>query len=1230
MQTPMSRNVTRTAALKVPVLPPTSPAAPQPPGIRLPLRPHQLRALHRCLLVEEDGDLSKDFGARHHYVSRGGCLADAVGMGKTATSIGLVLSSPSIRNEGDTLVVAPSHLVNQWRDEIVKFAGDDIEVLVGKREYERRATLPPEGKSRRVVVIDVETVLNEKKLWYDWRRVFSEEGGHQVHVSSEKMERYKKAALFCVKSPRGPCSYEGYVYTGPLHHPFRPWRRVIYDEIQDLVAEGTESQKNLLQLSRTAQNVWLLSATPFPHGNASVYANHELLGFCRLRLDVEVEHDLGHNHPFEVIKRKLYIRSPQHVAEDAVTASKKVSTTTIRVHPTELERKFHKLEKNTIASRDAFDEEYASLRQMMVHPEASKKLREQINGKDGDTRGGKTGRAVKQKNRTVGRFATVNSFALRSLHTAKDRYKELERTVLPMAEKEITDIRSTWYLAMKVKEVRSSAVQSNPFARQEGGAQVPLCLATEEAKAIHDYYCRCPTYGSNACESDSKVMFQTMGIDNTSPTWIKGHRSTQRVIDYLANEVKPGRKIPWMTNGSELHEYLDVFIGRKESAHKMCITKKGALLEERAELKTRIEALEETVKVGNTKGAFDDELAARVGSKTAALIRHLREVQERGERTIVFSYWHDALSLVYKSLRDRNRTEMDLKVSFCNRGGGNAMARSIAEFTSGETTVLLLSAQVKASGANLQCATNIVLLDPAGGSAEHGATLEKQAVGRAVRMGQEGAVKVVRFCTEDSIEEELFEQIDVAAAQLATRANDKIYTCEDAHKVLDAKKLMAKNKEDDEVMVGETVGAQDRLRRAIAVARAKNAIIDLCSEDEDSGDSDNDDKTVDMEGESKDVLSNIPNVVNGVNVKAEPAANCVVSAKRTIPEAGGGKAVASPEKRAKVSSTGAERPSSPKTSAVASVVEAPLRLPSTATTTYLVDPSGKLHDSLGEDLQANGAKKGESGGVTTNDVTQDSADEWTRATDAYCQSCKMNSLDQKFLKMAIELRKIKQATGKAWVSGQGKGIGQWCSRQRGEYSKFLKNGSSSLTKGRIDLLSHIGFPWRKMAEVTPRKQPTAEVGGDSTRVISPVSELTSLTPSDKSEGGMGGAGASPMEDGPGKVSPTAAGGAAKVHSQVPTSGEAQATPGKGVSDHRHGVVSPSIDGMDVSVGADELKDLLVKCGLGHCVDKFRRFQVTSAAQLLGNIQDLEFMQRLVEATGLSATEAVRLQIVASR
>lgn len=520
-------------------------------------------------------------------------------------------------------------------------------------------------------------------------------------------------ALFCVKSPRGPCSYEGYVYDGPLHMPFRPWRRVIFDEIQDLVAEGTESQKNLLQLSRTAKNVWLLSATPFPRGNASVYANHELLGFCRLRMDIEVDHDLSYHHPFEIIKRKLYIRSPKHVADMAVTASQKVTRSTIMVEATMLERKFFELEEDDIPSGSSlFSEGAASLRQMLDHPEASKKLREQINGRDEDQRGGEKARRVAQKNTIVGRFATTNSFARHSLEAAKARSKQIDMIEIPEAQSEIEIVRLSLNLALKIRQIRASPVQANPFERATT-AMPAVCLETNEANAIHSFYCRCPRYRSSTCEADKKAKFRTMGIGNTPPTDIKDYKSVQRIIDYFRNEVKPGRKIPVVKNSSVLEEYLEVFISRKERSVPVCAQKKLALEAENTELGVRIKALEETVKAGDvTKNmSQEEELKERNGSKCAALIHYLWEADEKGESTIVFSFWHDTLRLVKRSL-EKPVHDLKGKVAFCDRH--DAKKKAISDFQSGRATILLLSADSQASGANLQCATNVVLLDPAG------------------------------------------------------------------------------------------------------------------------------------------------------------------------------------------------------------------------------------------------------------------------------------------------------------------------------------------------------------------------------------------------------------------------------------------------------------------------------------------------------------------------------------
>ena len=77
---------------------------------------------------------------------------------------------------------------------------------------------PPTTAVRRIVLVDVDSVLAEERLWYDFRRVFRYPKGPEVRgISPQQMEIYRTAANFCVKSPKGGCSYDGYVYTGPLH-----------------------------------------------------------------------------------------------------------------------------------------------------------------------------------------------------------------------------------------------------------------------------------------------------------------------------------------------------------------------------------------------------------------------------------------------------------------------------------------------------------------------------------------------------------------------------------------------------------------------------------------------------------------------------------------------------------------------------------------------------------------------------------------------------------------------------------------------------------------------------------------------------------------------------------------------------------------------------------------------------------------------------------------------------
>ena len=122
----------------------------QPPNFRkFPLRPEQLRSLSwmlerersdECFFEEEVSEAMlgplgwrAEGKAVRPVLVRGGVLADEVGYGKTAITLGLIdCSQPAQYPEPTitgvipskaTLIVVPSHLGNQWPSEIEKFLG---------------------------------------------------------------------------------------------------------------------------------------------------------------------------------------------------------------------------------------------------------------------------------------------------------------------------------------------------------------------------------------------------------------------------------------------------------------------------------------------------------------------------------------------------------------------------------------------------------------------------------------------------------------------------------------------------------------------------------------------------------------------------------------------------------------------------------------------------------------------------------------------------------------------------------------------------------------------------------------------------------------------------------------------------------------------------------------------------------------------------------------------------
>lgn len=834
---PATATVSTTVALRVPILPHTSPQAAPPAGLKVPLYPHQLRALHRCRVIEsqvsEDGGLANDFKTWHHYKARGGVLADEVGTGKTATSIALVLSDID-EDSGDTLVVAPKHLISQWKKEIEKFADPEhLQVVEGREEYERTYL---STNKRRVVLVDVDTILQGEKLWYDWRQVYKEKNGRCLtrSIGPEKMKLYKEAALFSVKSAKGPCSYTGNVYVDSFHLPQRPWRRVIYDEIQDLVRDGRESQKNLLQLTRTAQNVWLLSATPFPHGNASIYANHELLGFNRLKMNINTTKELPEEHPFEQIKRKLYIRSPRHVADKAKVVS--VKRNTEYVAQLDLERRFYQLEKKNLdecASKSPgadksspFGSRMDSLRQMTVHPEASAELRQVFSAGN------------RPYQRPVS--SSVNSAAQRSIQDARRRLSELNQphNSEPFLQKQLRGIQRSIQLTEKIQSFRQdtplrvSVFQgANHMSNTVSDATLIQARLQKERLLIHDFYCSCKVPGSKDCFAAKHIYFRkTVHRDDLAygqrPTlnqeFIVGNNALDSLVHYFQQELAEDRTV---NCGLGVVPAIQHYLTNCRQVLKQRQDSYFSMERERRQQQSRIDSLSEALKGRTSIHTLPEQerLAQQHGSKPAALVQFLKSLKA-DDQVIIFSYWHDTLKLVHRTLR-----HCGLKCSFLD--GSNPLA--LEQFTEGRVPIILLSAQAQASGANLQCANNVVILDPAGSSGEHGSTLEEQAIGRAARMGQDKPVTVTRFCVVGTLEEELFDAIDQAAQAKVKKAYDTNYVIARSSMEAPLAKKAARMV-DTEVKVTQTITHCERLKLSYQQAQQAGDVIELLDDEDDN------------------------------------------------------------------------------------------------------------------------------------------------------------------------------------------------------------------------------------------------------------------------------------------------------------------------------------------------------------------------------------------------------------
>lgn len=143
----------------------------------------------------------------------------------------------------------------------------------------------------------------------------------------------------------------------------------------------------------------------------------------------------------------------------------------------------------------------------------------------------------------------------------------------------------------------------------------------------------------------------------------------------------------------------------------------------------------------------------KYGTKMAYLVEYIKKIP-KDEKVLIFSRWFKMLEMIENVLNDYEISNILLK------GNIHKLSNLINRFKTKNDKVLLLSMDKASSGMNLTEANHVILLDTVNVSKNLSSAIEKQAIGRCVRLGQKKKVIVKKFIMKRTIEEDNFNGIN--------------------------------------------------------------------------------------------------------------------------------------------------------------------------------------------------------------------------------------------------------------------------------------------------------------------------------------------------------------------------------------------------------------------------------------------------------------------------------------
>lgn len=710
---------------------------------------------------------------RKKVTFKGGCIIDEVGLGKTIQMITLALSNKSkitshnfdknILHSKATLVVCPSQLVEQWSDERKKMIKDDVKIVCIKTKlhfdkYTYRDILDAD-----LVIVSCRFFDNAAMTLLWSQKISTVKSFHKK--AWDEIEKNDVAKLFKTMSKELVDKYNTILDDPCVLFHLIHFHRLIIDEFHEVYTINNYSYLRNIVPFLHADHKWIVTATPFASEKMLDHIIDYLTDYnCNDGIEILRSGDIVNYLSTDVFRRNSKDSIKQeytlpNIREQVVdlkfTATERMMYNAYLADPNN--SKFDVYLRKLCCHPKLSDETKLALSNcktlkqienvMINHYKQEITKAENIVNKLNDSLEKNTDNIIETKNHIVRRemkklgneiddsdktmYDENSSFSITIL---SDKKQKVNKTINFKKEIEHSKTLENFY------EYRASLVQRLQVANTN----------LEGKKTTHEFYTNVigrirKTFDRDAKKSSMHEFDFDDDIDLLDFIEQQLDESSEEEADNdkcgICFDYIPENDIG-VTKCGHIFCYQCLKMSIKDFSN--CPMCRKNLKSDEIFILSYERPKKDLSEQDKTKNAFIDE----VGTKLANLIYYLKESPDH---CIIFSQWDDLLRKVGTVLEKNG-----IKNVFC-RGNCYQRGKAIREFNSdSDIKVIMLSSESTASGTNLTKAKKVILLDPIYGNREYRLEQEKQAIGRAHRLGQKNEIKVVRFIIKGTIEEEIY------------------------------------------------------------------------------------------------------------------------------------------------------------------------------------------------------------------------------------------------------------------------------------------------------------------------------------------------------------------------------------------------------------------------------------------------------------------------------------------